>query len=76
MKNIIFSIAKQLWLDSSLKFSLLDVGTDPIEILFGMVRICGGHNNAVNYKQGIDRLHSACEINGVYSCNPNLHCGH
>ena len=76
MKNIIFSIAKQLWLDSSMKFSLLDVGMDPIEVLFGMVRMCGGHNSAVNYKQGIDSLRSACDINGVYSRNPDLHRGH
>jgi hypothetical protein len=76
MKNIIFSIAKQLWLDSSMNFSLLDVGTDPIEVLFGMVCMCGGHNSAVNYKQGIDCLWSACDINGVYSRNPDLHCGH
>jgi hypothetical protein len=60
MKNIIFSIVKQLWLDSSMNFSLLDVGTDLIEVLFGMVRMCGGHNSAINYKQGIDRLRSAC----------------
>ena len=54
MKNIIFSIAKQLWLDSSSKLSLLNVGTNPIKILFGMVQMCRGHNSAVNYKQGID----------------------
>ncbi|KAF8835723.1 hypothetical protein BDN67DRAFT_1015278 [Paxillus ammoniavirescens] len=56
MKNIMFCIAKQFWLNHSSKFSLLDIGTDPIEILFVLVQMCGGHNSAVNYKQGIDRL--------------------
>ncbi|KAI6008633.1 hypothetical protein PISMIDRAFT_690710 [Pisolithus microcarpus 441] len=76
MKNLIFCIAKQLWLDSSSKFSFLDVGTDQIEVLFALIRMCGGHNSAINYKQGIDRLRSACDISGVYSRNPDLHCGH
>ncbi|KAI5980753.1 hypothetical protein EDD15DRAFT_2381342 [Pisolithus albus] len=76
MKNIIFCIAKQLWLDSSSKFSLLDVGTDQIEVLFALIRMCGGHNSAVNYKQGIDRLCSACDISDIYSRNPDLHRGH
>ena len=76
MKNALFCIAKQFWLDHTSKFSLLDVGTDPIEILFALVRMCGGHNSAVNYKQGIDRLRSACDISGVYSRNPDLHQGH
>ncbi|KAI6010796.1 hypothetical protein F5J12DRAFT_692322, partial [Pisolithus orientalis] len=76
VKNIIFCIMKQLWLDSSSKFSLLNVGTDQIEILFALICMCGGHNSAVKYKQGMDHLHSACDISGVYLHNPDLHHGH
>ncbi|KIO02068.1 hypothetical protein M404DRAFT_47472, partial [Pisolithus tinctorius Marx 270] len=76
LKNVIFCIAKQLWLDSSSKFSLLNVGTDQIEVLFALIWMCGGHNSALNYKQGIDHLRSACNISGVYSQNPDLHCSH
>ena len=53
MKNVVFSAAKQLRLDPSAKFSVLDVGTDPIELLFTLIRMCGGHDNGVNYKQAV-----------------------
>lgn len=76
LKNIVFCIAKQLRLDPASNFSLLDVGTDPIEVLFALVCMCGGHNNSINYKQGIDRLRSACDVHGVYSRSPDLHRGH
>ncbi|KAI6095363.1 hypothetical protein EDD17DRAFT_1469455 [Pisolithus thermaeus] len=76
MKNIIFCIAKQLWLDLSSKFLLLDVGTDQVEVLFALIQMCSGHNSTVNYKQGIDCLCLACNISDIYSRNPDLHHGH
>ena len=76
MKNVVFSAAKQLRLNLSAKFSMLDVGTDPIELLFTLIWMCGGHDNGVNYKQALNRLHSASDISGVYSCNLDLHRGH
>ncbi|KAG2131051.1 hypothetical protein DEU56DRAFT_757676 [Suillus clintonianus] len=63
IKNIIFCIAKQQKLDATQPFTLLDTGDDPIELLFVFLRMCGGHNSAVNYKQALDRLESVDHIN-------------
>ncbi|KAG9309782.1 hypothetical protein JVU11DRAFT_10156 [Chiua virens] len=59
VKNVIFCIAKQQCLDASQPFFLLDVGDDAIKLLFAFLRMCGGHNSALNYKQAIDRLRAA-----------------
>ncbi|KAG2091941.1 hypothetical protein BD769DRAFT_1679203 [Suillus cothurnatus] len=71
-KNIIFCISKQQQLDPNAIFSLLDVGDDPIELLFAFLRMCGGHNSAINYKQSLDRLGAAHDIGGVYARNPDI----
>ncbi|KAG6380410.1 hypothetical protein JVT61DRAFT_8533 [Boletus reticuloceps] len=76
VKNVIFCIAKQQRLDASQPFFLPDIGDDPIELLFAFLCMCGGHNSALYYKQGIDRLRAAQDIGGVYSCNPDLRHGH
>ncbi|KAG9309942.1 hypothetical protein JVU11DRAFT_9974 [Chiua virens] len=76
VKNVIFCIAKQQRLDASQPFFLLDVGDDAIKLLFAFLRMCGGHNSALNYKQAIDRLRAARDIGGVYSRNPDLRHGH
>ena len=76
VKNVIFCIAKQQQLDASESFFLPDVRDDPIELLFTFLRMCGGHNSALNYKQAINRLHAARDIGGVYSRNPDLRHGH
>jgi hypothetical protein len=38
--------------------------------------MCGGHNSAFNYRQVVDRLGSAQDINLIHACNPDLHHGH
>lgn len=76
IKNLVFCIAKQQKLDAAAPFHLLDVGDDPIELLFAFLRMCGGHNSAINFKQAIDRLRAARDIGGVYSRNPDLQHGH
>ena len=76
MKNVVFSAAKQLHLNLSVKFCMLDVRTNPIELLFALIWMCGGHDNGVNYKQALNRLCSTSDISGVYSHNLDLHRGH
>lgn len=71
-KNIIFCISKQQQLGPNTIFALLDVGDDPIELLFAFLRMCGGHNSAINYKQSLDRLGAARDIGRVYACNPDI----
>jgi hypothetical protein len=75
-KNVVFCIKKQQKLDPQAPFSLLDVGDDAIELCFAYLRMCGGHNSAINYKQSLDRLGAARDIGGVYSRNPDIAHGH
>ncbi|KAF7372096.1 hypothetical protein MVEN_00068200 [Mycena venus] len=49
---------------------------DPLERLFGKLRMLGGHNSAMNYAQAIDRLGHACDLQGAFLCNPNLEQDH
>ncbi|KIK80925.1 hypothetical protein PAXRUDRAFT_36051 [Paxillus rubicundulus Ve08.2h10] len=76
VKNAIFCIAKWQHLDVASTFYLLDVGNNPIKLLFAFLCMCGGHNSAINYKQAIDRLCAARDIGRVFSCHPDLHHGH
>ncbi|KIK76389.1 hypothetical protein PAXRUDRAFT_36925 [Paxillus rubicundulus Ve08.2h10] len=76
VKNAIFTIAKQQKLDPSECFSLLDLGDDVLELEFTFLRMTGGHNNAVNFRQALDRLGAARDIGRVYACQPDLMHGH
>ncbi|KAG2145918.1 hypothetical protein DEU56DRAFT_731779, partial [Suillus clintonianus] len=71
-KNTIFCIKKQQKLDPLAPFFLLDVGDDALELTFAFARMCGGHNNTMNYKQSLDRLGAARDIDGVFARNPDL----
>ncbi|KAG2131071.1 hypothetical protein DEU56DRAFT_740233 [Suillus clintonianus] len=75
-KNAVFCILKQQKLDPSEHFFFLDVGDDALELKFAFLRMCGGHNNAMNYKQVLDRLGAARDIGGVYARNSDLSHGH
>ncbi|KIN93972.1 hypothetical protein M404DRAFT_169549, partial [Pisolithus tinctorius Marx 270] len=76
VKNTIFCIAKQQWLDASFPFYLPDVGDDAIELLFAFLWMCGGHNSTINYKQAIDHLCVARDVGSIYACNLDLSHGH
>ncbi|KAG1764692.1 hypothetical protein EV702DRAFT_1182567 [Suillus placidus] len=56
----------QQQLDPNAIFCLLDVGDDPIELLFAF------QSSAVNYKQSLNRLGAARDIGGVYASNPDI----
>ncbi|KAG1753401.1 hypothetical protein EDB19DRAFT_1824124 [Suillus lakei] len=76
VKNAFFCLAKQQSLDPHAPFFLGDVGDDPLEILFGCMRMIGGHNSACSYAQALDRLGTAKDIDGVFKCHPELDPGH
>ncbi|KIJ12684.1 hypothetical protein PAXINDRAFT_28538, partial [Paxillus involutus ATCC 200175] len=76
VKNVIINVTKQQKLDPSVCLSFLDLGDDPLELEFAFLRMTGGHNNAVNYGQAIDRLGATRDIGGVYACNPDIAHGH
>ncbi|KAK6981400.1 hypothetical protein R3P38DRAFT_2578449 [Favolaschia claudopus] len=73
IKNIVFSVAKQQLEDGEANVNANEDGTDPLEGHFAFMRTTGGHNSAMNYKQGIERNGWACDIQGVYSRWPHLH---
>ncbi|RDB26720.1 hypothetical protein Hypma_005418 [Hypsizygus marmoreus] len=76
VKNVMFCIAKQQKLDADKPFYLFDVGDDKLEKLFGRIRMLGGHDSGMNYRQGVDRLGHAVDIDGAYMRNPDLDPGH
>ncbi|KAK6992977.1 hypothetical protein R3P38DRAFT_3078646 [Favolaschia claudopus] len=76
IKNIVFTVAKQQELDPEGKVNAYHDGTDPVEQHFGYTRELGGHNSAMNFKQGVERTGWACDIQGVHERNPGLHPGH
>ncbi|KAK7059407.1 hypothetical protein R3P38DRAFT_2496243 [Favolaschia claudopus] len=73
IKNIVFSVAKQQLDDGEVNVNANEDGTDPLEGHFAFTRTTGGHNSAMNYKQGMERNGWACDIQGVYSRWPHLH---
>ncbi|KAJ7678654.1 hypothetical protein B0H17DRAFT_844074, partial [Mycena rosella] len=75
IKNAIFCLAKQQQLDPTDPFYLFETGDDPLERLFGKMRMDGGHNSAMNYSQAIDRLGHACDLQGAFMRNPYLEQG-
>ncbi|KAH9913947.1 hypothetical protein B0H21DRAFT_805153 [Amylocystis lapponica] len=76
VKNVMFSIAKQQQLDGSASFFVGGVGDDELEKLFGRLRMLGGHDSGMNYRQGIDRLGHAKDIDSVLLRQPDLDPGH
>ncbi|KAG2132414.1 hypothetical protein DEU56DRAFT_739455, partial [Suillus clintonianus] len=76
VKNAVFCIKKQQNLDLNAPFTLLDTGDDSLELLFMFLRMCGGHNSAINYKQSLDRLGATRDMGGVYARNPDIAHGH
>ncbi|KAJ7812994.1 hypothetical protein B0H14DRAFT_2605409 [Mycena olivaceomarginata] len=56
VKNVMFSLVKQQALDPTKPFYIFQVGTDPLERLFGKLRMMGGHNSAMNYAQATPLL--------------------
>ncbi|KAJ7046130.1 hypothetical protein C8F04DRAFT_1206173 [Mycena alexandri] len=75
VKNAMFCLAKQQELDPTQPFYLFQIGDDPLERLFGKLRMLGGHNSAMNYSQAIDRLGHACDLQGAFMRNPDLDQG-
>ncbi|KAJ7026002.1 hypothetical protein C8F04DRAFT_880454, partial [Mycena alexandri] len=75
VKNAMFCLAKQQALDPTKPFYLFQVGDDPLERLFGKLRMLGGHSFAMNYLQAIDRLGHACDLQGAFMRNPDLEQG-
>jgi hypothetical protein len=72
IKNIVFSVAKQQLQDPDVDVNANEDGTDPVEGHFSFMRTTGGHNSAMNYKQGVERSGWACDIQGVYGRWPHL----
>ncbi|KAG5634212.1 hypothetical protein H0H81_002859 [Sphagnurus paluster] len=62
-------LAKQQLLNSGDPFYPFDVGDNALEELFGRIRMIGGHNAAMNYKQG------AVDIDAVLKRNPDMDPG-
>ncbi|KAJ7911780.1 hypothetical protein B0H13DRAFT_2479992 [Mycena leptocephala] len=75
IKNAFFCLAKQQQLDPTKPFYLFQVGDDPLERLFGKLRMLGGHNSAMSYAQGIERLGHAWDLQAVYLRQPDLDQG-
>ncbi|KAI0689951.1 hypothetical protein BC835DRAFT_1281911, partial [Cytidiella melzeri] len=75
VKNIIFCIAKQQELDRSQPFYLFWAGDDQLETLFGRVCMQGAHNPNFSYKNLIDRLAAAMDLDDVFAQQPELDSG-
>ena len=75
IKNAILCIAKQQLLDGTQKLYLYDTGDDKLEELFGNVRMQGGHNPNFCFKQLVDRLGAAVDIDSVFAAHPELNPG-
>ncbi|KAI0067932.1 hypothetical protein BV25DRAFT_1911795 [Artomyces pyxidatus] len=76
VKDIIFTIAKQQDMDGTQPFYLFWTGDDRLEVLFGLLRMMGGHNPNFTFTQLLDRLAAAMELDGVLTRHPELNQGH
>ncbi|KAI0068069.1 hypothetical protein BV25DRAFT_1875223 [Artomyces pyxidatus] len=76
VKNAFFCAAKQQQSNPDEPFWLFYVGDDRLEKLFGRLRMLGSHDSAMNYRQGIDRLGHAQDLDRVLSSQPDLDPGH
>ncbi|KAL6302386.1 hypothetical protein BKA93DRAFT_737066 [Sparassis latifolia] len=76
IKNILFCTAKHQLEYGALAFYIFEAGTDRLERLFGRLRMLGAHDAGMNYRQGVDRLGHATDIDGCFARNPQLDPGH
>ncbi|KDQ52350.1 hypothetical protein JAAARDRAFT_101904, partial [Jaapia argillacea MUCL 33604] len=76
VKNAFFCVAKQQEEDGNEDIYLFWMGDDRLEVLFGRLRMQGGHNPNFNFKQLVDRLGAAVDIDAVLARNPHLDAGH
>ncbi|KAJ7350855.1 hypothetical protein DFH08DRAFT_616067, partial [Mycena albidolilacea] len=74
VKKIVFMIAKRHQRDPEGSVNAKNDGDDPLEGLFSFTQMAGGHNSAMNYKQGVEQSGCACNIVGVYRCWPSCWC--
>jgi hypothetical protein len=74
-KNACFCIAKQQKLNGSQKFWLIQTGDDCLEKLFGITRMRGQHNSAMNYSQALDCIGTTKNIDTVFKKHPDLESG-
>ncbi|EIW53976.1 uncharacterized protein TRAVEDRAFT_88281, partial [Trametes versicolor FP-101664 SS1] len=75
VKNAFFCIAKQQELDGSQPFYLFLLGDDRLENLFGRVRMQGGHSPNFSFKQLVDRLAAAMDLDAIFTRHPSLDPG-
>ncbi|KAH9940250.1 hypothetical protein B0H21DRAFT_872024, partial [Amylocystis lapponica] len=76
VKNVMFCIVKQQQMDAAQPFFVGSVGDDELEKLFGRLRMLGGHDSGMNYRQGIDCLGHAKDIDAVLLRQSDLDPGH
>ncbi|KIK31977.1 hypothetical protein CY34DRAFT_102431 [Suillus luteus UH-Slu-Lm8-n1] len=74
-KNACFCIAKQQRLDGSQRFWLIQTGDDRLEKLFGITRMRGQHNSAMNYSQALDCISATKDIDTVFKKHSDLKSG-
>ncbi|KAM5537691.1 hypothetical protein V8D89_008640 [Ganoderma adspersum] len=75
VKNAYFCVAKQQLLDDSRPFYLFWLGDDHLETLFGRVCIQGGHNPNFSFKQLLDQLGAAMDLDAIFARHPHLDSG-
>ncbi|KAM5529996.1 hypothetical protein V8D89_010026 [Ganoderma adspersum] len=75
VKNAYFCIAKQQLLDDTQPFYLFWLGDDRLETLFGRVRMQGAHNPNFSFKQLLDRLGAAMDLDAIFARHPQLDSG-
>ncbi|VDC01702.1 unnamed protein product [Peniophora sp. CBMAI 1063] len=76
IKNIFFCVAKQKELDPAQPFYIMLTGDDRLELLFGRVRMQGGHTPNFSFKQLVDRLRAAVDLDAIFARHPHLDQGH
>ncbi|PIL37672.1 hypothetical protein GSI_01366 [Ganoderma sinense ZZ0214-1] len=75
VKNAFFCVAKQQLLDDLEPFYLFWLGDDRLETLFGRVRMQGAHNPNFSFKQLLDRLAAAMDLDAIFTRHPHLDPG-
>jgi hypothetical protein len=64
VKNIVFTVAKQIELDPTGEVNAYHDGTDPVEGHFTFTCEISSHNSAMNFKQGVEWSGWSCNIQG------------
>ncbi|KAI0054409.1 hypothetical protein BV25DRAFT_1949134 [Artomyces pyxidatus] len=75
VKNVMFCIVKQQKMDPSAPFYIFECGDDRLEKLFGRIRMLGGHDSGMNFRQGVERLGHAVDMDAAFLRNPDLDPG-